>query len=313
MINLKRNVFTGLPVRYSLGDASGYDVVFMADFFTEEVNGGAELTSNAMIEALEQSNKKVLKLRCSEINENIITQLKDKKWIIGNWALCEPHNLSKIMKSVTDYSVVEFDFKYCLFRSVVKHKLQTGNECDCHKSEHGKYVADFLVKAKNLFFMSEEQQQKYSNVFEEIKNKNSTVVGSMFDNESLSFIINTYQNRQVPEEKVFAILGSENWIKGTEDAVNWCKQTGTKHVVLPPMPYKDFITTLSKFYGLVFVPRDSDTAPRVTIEAKLLGLDMVINNNVLQRNEKWFQTSDLKETLSELVRRKELFVTLVTE
>jgi len=135
----------------------------------------------------------------------------------------------------------------------------------------------------------------------------------MFDNESLSFIINTYQNRQVPEEKVFAILGSENWIKGTEDAVNWCKQTGTKHVVLPPMPYKDFITTLSRFYGLVFVPRDSDTAPRVTIEAKLLGLDMVINNNVLQRNEKWFQTSDLKETLSELVRRKELFVTLVTE
>lgn len=312
MINYKKNVFTGLPVRYSLGDTSSIDVVFMADFFVEDVNGGAELTTQAMIEALEQAGRKVLKLRCSEVDEKTIDTLKNKKWIVGNWALCEPHIFLKIIDDVHDYSVVEFDFKYCMFRSVIKHKLQSGKPCDCHENEHGKHVERFMKKANNLFFMSEEQKEKYNVVFPDLASRESHVVGSMFNNDSLEFIIKTYQNRQPPTDKVFAILGSDNWIKGTEDAIAWCKQSNVNHVVLPPMGYKDFITTLSKFHGLVFVPRDSDTAPRVTIEAKLLGLDLVINQNVLQRNEKWFQSTEIKETFLELTARKELFVKLMT-
>ena len=36
------------------------------------------------------------------------------------------------------------------------------------------------------------------------------------------------------------------------------------------------------------MPLDYDTCPRVVIEAKLLGLDLILTDNVLHKDEDWF-------------------------
>lgn len=43
--------------------------------------------------------------------------------------------------------------------------------------------------------------------------------------------------------------------------------------------------------GFVYLPRGGDTCPRMVIEAKLLGCEVVTNINVQHSNEKWWQSS----------------------
>jgi hypothetical protein len=57
------------------------------------------------------------------------------------------------------------------------------------------------------------------------------------------------------------------------------------------MPYPEFLKKLSTFKGLVFLPAGDDTCPRITVEAKLMGLELITNNHVLHANEEWFNKS----------------------
>ena len=41
------------------------------------------------------------------------------------------------------YSVIEYDYKFCKFRSIEKHKMSTGEDCDCH--------GDFISRDSNHF------------------------------------------------------------------------------------------------------------------------------------------------------------------
>jgi glycosyltransferase involved in cell wall biosynthesis len=45
---------------------------------------------------------------------------------------------------------------------------------------------------------------------------------------------------------------------------------------------------LSEYKGLAFMPLGGDTCPRLVIEAKLLGLELMLNENVQHANEAWF-------------------------
>ena len=44
----------------------------------------------------------------------------------------------------------------------------------------------------------------------------------------------------------------------------------------------------SKSKGFIFLPKGGDTCPRVVIEAKLLGCELILNDNVLHKDEDWF-------------------------
>jgi hypothetical protein len=47
---------------------------------------------------------------------------------------------------------------------------------------------------------------------------------------------------------------------------------------------------LSEYSGLVFMPLGGDTCPRLVIEAKLLGLRLVINENIQHSSEDWWNS-----------------------
>ena len=48
-------------------------------------------------------------------------------------------------------------------------------------------------------------------------------------------------------------------------------------------------------FHMCFLPKGSDTCPRLVIEAKLLGCKLQLNDNVLHAKEKWFDTEDIEE------------------
>ena len=59
--------------------------------------------------------------------------------------------------------------------------------------------------------------------------------------------------------------------------------------------------------GVCFKPMGLDTCPRFIIEAKLLGCELELNENVQHVNESWFSAKDNDETLSYLKERTKVF------
>jgi glycosyltransferase involved in cell wall biosynthesis len=72
------------------------------------------------------------------------------------------------------------------------------------------------------------------------------------------------------------------------------------------------LRTLSEYKGLAFMPLGGDTCPRLVIEAKLLGLDLIINDNVQHASEDWFNR-DLDQIESYVLDSHNRFWNKLTE
>ena len=62
---------------------------------------------------------------------------------------------------------------------------------------------------------------------------------------------------------------------------------------------------LSEYKGLIFLPIIEDTCPRITIEAKLMGLEVITNENSQHTTESWWNSS-LDEIENYLTERPNL-------
>ncbi len=78
------------------------------------------------------------------------------------------------------------------------------------------------------------------------------------------------------------------------------------------MQYKDMLSTLAKARGLIFLPSAGDTCPRIVIEAKLLGCELILNENVMHKEESWFKKSK-KEIYAYLLNRVNVFWEFIAE
>ena len=70
--------------------------------------------------------------------------------------------------------------------------------------------------------------------------------------------------------------------------------------------YGEFLEKLSSAKGICFHPDGLDTCPRFVIEAKLLGCELELNQNVQHTNEKWFE-QDYEGMVKYLSNRKDYF------
>ena len=70
--------------------------------------------------------------------------------------------------------------------------------------------------------------------------------------------------------------------------------------------HQQLLRKLSKFKGLSFHPLGDDTCPRTVIEAKLLGLELSLNDKVQHKDEEWFN-KDRSEIEDYLLSRHEVF------
>lgn len=304
-MSLARSPFTNIPVEYTIPKAT--KIVFVNDFFVREVAGGAELTSEALIQAYPGSKKDIFKLHSKSLTRKLLEQNKDKYWIFGNFATMDSHMSSLIPKLGIRYSIVEYDFKFCEFRSPNLHLLRTGNICSCSANSHGLDIGLFFSSAEHIFWMSKKQEEVWlKNVPGLSDQKNRVVLSSIFTEETFQFLSTLRKSRTAIKDK-WAVLGSGSWLKGVEETQKWCSMKRLKHEKVPALPYADFLKKLSEYKGLVFRPLEFDTCPRLVLEAKLLGLDLILNKNVLHKDEEWFLTQSLEECIVYLKERPAFF------
>jgi len=278
--------------------------VVVADLFVEDYVGGAELTLEAILEGCPEQ---YIKIHSSSLTPDLIKKYNNKHWILGNFSGVSQESLIELVLSKVKYTIIECDYKYCSYRSSHLHKLQTGHECDCHKQKIGKFIRTFFQKANKVFFMSEGQMNEYIKLFPQFNNDNFLLQTSTFEQKTLDHLKQLRELRNANgHNNKFAILKGGSWIKAEKETVDWALQNQIQFDLIGGFKPEQFLSELSKYRGLVFKPAGFDTAPRLVIEAKLLGLELILNDNVQHKDEAWF-TSDIENCEKYLKTRVEYF------
>ena len=241
-------------------------VIFVADYFVEDVSGGAELTTEALIR---KAPVQIQKIKSGQLSLKLLEEGQDCYWVFCNYAGMDPSLIPTIVTNLR-YSVVEYDYKFCSFRSIERHKEETGSDCNCHNDQIGKLVSAFMYGAKSIWYMSEKQQDLYEDRFPFLREVSSTVLSSTFSDEAFAAITSLRNTHAENKSDLWLVLGSTSWIKGTQDAIDWCVENEKEFEVLQNLTHAECLTKLAESKGLVFLPKGGDTCPRIVIEAKHL-------------------------------------------
>jgi len=264
-------------------------VIFVSDMFVEDYVGGAELTSEALIKS---SPIQVFKLHSRDVTMRLLEEGVDKFWIFGNFADLDPQLIPSIVANLR-YSIVEYDYKFCKARSPEKHLEVLKVPCDCPNQANGKIVSAFFYGSMGLWWMSEKQKERYLTTFPFLAEKDNIVLSSVFSSETLNKIKQLREKSDPISRTNWIILGSKSWIKGADDAEKWCKTTNKTYEIVWDIPYEQLLEKLSIAEGFAYLPKGGDTCPRMVIEAKLLGCQLQLNDNVQHKDEEWFATDDI--------------------
>lgn len=279
------------------------DVIFVADLFSEDLTGGAELTTEALLRSAPGFS--VFKLHSGHLTRSLVENNKDKLWVLCNWSSAPQDALAALVTESCRFVCVEYDYKYCRFRSSHLHKLQTGIECDCNLRKN--FAVALYQRASHVFFMSQGQLTEYETRFPRMKEwTNTSVLSSVWSDQDLDILVDLAKRHQQKNGK-WAVLTGGSWIKNQAGIESYCKERGMPYDLIGGLPYREFLECLAQYHGLVVHPAGFDTCPRLVVEAKLLGLQLDLSDNVQHKNELWFKDATLDDTLRYLRSGPERF------
>ena len=200
-------------------------------------------------------------------------------------------NMIPVIIANLNYSICEYDYKFCKYRSIEKHKFSEGLDCDCQNQQHGKMISAFMHGADTIFWMSEKQKNIYLQRFKFLENNKNIVLSSVFDTETLDLLSDVRKKSERRNNK-WLIINSPSWIKGASESEKFCEENGYDYELVWNIDHDQLLKKMGLSKGLIFQPLGGDTCPRVVIEAKLSGCELILNDNVQHKEECWFKDKD---------------------
>jgi len=273
------------------------EILFIADLFANQVNGGGELSNQVLIEKLERLGNKI-----TTINSHLLTQeLLDKysKIIVANFA-----NLSdRMKKNISDnktYIIYEYDYKFLHSRDP--------SEFEDYLAPSDKIInRSFYERAKAVLCQTDFHVQilkknlNINNVF--------NLSGNLWSESHLETL--TTMAKQ-PKKDVHAIMNSPISHKGTQRAIFYCERLGLKYELIESQNPKEFLEKLGQYEKLVFFPKTPETFSRIVAEARMMGMTTITTKNIGVIHEEWFSKKGFD--LIEVIRyRQEEMINIVLE
>lgn len=279
------------------------EIVIVSDNFYPCFTGGAELTTYALT-SQSPAGTDFFFINASQLNFFHLALHRSKFWIFTNVERANKAVISQAAK-ILKYAVVEYDFKCCFYRSPDKHKNETGRDCDCRIPE----MNELLTNAKHVFFMSYKQRDFFIN--EKKLDLKCSVLSSCFTKSDIA-ALNAVSNNRDANAKKWMILYSDSWVKGTDLSIRYAVKEGIDYQLVESIEHLDLLNMFGMFKGLIYKPAGADTCPRIVIEARLAGCELILNDNVLHRDEEWF-SGDRKSIEDYLKSRPAYFWSTVEE
>lgn len=283
------------------------DYIFVSDIFKDQYVGGAELSLDALITSCPSSNYSI---NSQSVTKEFVDQKKDSTWVFGNIASIDPEVVSHIIQSGLEYYFIEFDYKFCEYRNPTLYEKLEEEECEYNSTDQGKLIKSFVNSSSKTFFMSEGQLNTYNKCLSGLDKSKTVVLSSIFDDQFFE-LIEQIRNENPEKDDKWIVLGSRSWVKGSSESEEWCKKNNLNYEVISGLPYQEVLKKLSTSKGICFKPTALDTCPRFVIEAKTLGCELELNDNVQHLNENWFNTSSVEEMIDYLRTRRETFWNVV--
>ncbi len=283
------------------------DLIVVSDAFVQQYNGGAEMTLESFLDCIKEKYN-IKKINCSDLTIEVFGELyqtySNSKWLFGNISNISANVLNAIIFKIKNYDIIECDYKYCIYRSEELHMHKEGHECNCNENLQLNYlISTFYSKAKNLFWMSKKQKE-ITNSRLRIVNVNQIILNSLFAKDHINYIKSLKGKTDIKRNNKYMVLRSPSWVKGYEDSLAYCKSNNLEYEEVWGLDYQTLLNKLRESKGIVYLPRGKDTCPRLVIEAKLLGCDLIINENVQHKDDEWFK--DIETIYSHFQKNKRL-------
>jgi hypothetical protein len=272
-------------------------IIYVADMMLDECGGGAELTSDAI---LQSSPYEIITYKSRQLNVDIVQKHLEKYWIIGNYFEISDRIKIILIKNV-NYSVIEYDYKYCKHRNEDFCILLKG-ACNCIQNQESNINGLILRHSKYIWWMSESQKYLHHNRMPYLRTNQQDVLSSVFSCETLNYITelqNTSKNDK------YLIYNTKAALKNTHGAIEFAEHNKMPFNLVGDLKYFDFLRELSGHKGLIYVPLAKDTCPRLVIEAALLHCELYLNKYVQHATEHWFQNENIMNKY--LAGRSQLF------
>jgi len=268
-------------------------VIFIADFFVNEVFGGGEIVNEEIIKGLEQNGLEVYKVKCTRLSEK--QELQNHKLLIGNF-VSMPEPMKEFITNYCDYSIVEHDHKYVNERDVTSYEQYL-------VSPDRIINRDFYKNAKYVYCQSK--------LHSDVVSKNiglDNVVNlstSIWSDEHLDIIEKSISKTKVNRT---AILNSPNPIKNTNLCIQYCEENNIKFDLIGPSDYEGLMQVLGKYEKVLVLPGVLETFNRFLVEARMLGCKVITDNKNGCTSEEWFSRLKGNELLDFIRASKQSFI-----
>ena len=255
-------------------------LVFISDLFKADLIGGAELNDDVLIQHLSANGFDIQMVRSNLLTEE--TVIENDLFIVSNFVNM-PERIKQILM-LKKYIIYEHDHKYLktrdpsAFPNFIAPKNQIINR-------------DFYAKAHKVVVLSQ--------ICKEIIEKNLDInnvhsIGcSLWSDDKLHFI-ESLINKETEKKEKYCIINSNNPIKGTRQAVEYCKLNNLEYDIVGPLPEKQLLEAMVQYKYFVFFPQVLETLSRITVEAKILGCKVLTKATMLgAASEEWFPLTGL--------------------
>ena len=267
--------------------------------------GGTMLTLDAIIEPNIESVKKIKTLDFSLKD----TFASNSFFIFGNLMGFDKNSLDAVSYCMNNcpFVKIEFDYGYCINRGRVPHKILSGTDCNCPNS-HLKDLYDLIrSNSLHLFFMSKQQMAMHDEDLSPFPQDKKSVLSSCFlESNLLSFDKLKKKNKN---NKYAIIDGNGGWhsqAKGVSQSIEYAKSNKIDFDLIKTNSHEEMLNKLSDYQGLISMPIIHDTCPRIIIEARYMGLEVITNEFSQHIEEEWWKGTD-KEAFSFTKSRPKFF------
>lgn len=249
-------------------------IIFVADFFIEQVLGGGELNNEEFINIVRNRGTEVIKIQSHLVNAAYIEANSDYKFIVANFMNLSPK--SRVTLQKYSYVIYEHDHKYLKTRNPQDYK-------DFKAPPDQIINYDFYKNAKGVLCQSKFHCDivKLNLNLENIVN----LSGNLWSLESLDLMKKFL--KKAKSEKC-SIMDSPIPHKNTRQAVRFCQYKNKDYELIKSSKYEEFLNQLSNNKSFIFFPRTPETLSRVIVETRMMGMSVITNELVGAANEDWY-------------------------
>jgi len=267
-------------------------ILFIADKFDDESRddvcgypGGAELTDAAVIEAspFELEKLKFIDLKVSDIEASDLL-------IIGNLKTATIDQLTFIAEK-TAYILFEHDMRICRYDGdFLRAKKEPIHfflkRCICPHI----YLQKLYRNSRGVIFLTRKQYEVYrKNPFFSVK-KMEFLGSSAFNRSFLERVEKLKISRKKKSGTV--IFNSPHPVKGYQQSKNYCIGHGIEPVEIYNRTPDEVLNMFEEAEQFVYLPPGIEWAGRMPVEARFLGCNVIINENVGVAGESWWHMDD---------------------